>query len=529
MLLIKSNNQFIQINDSTKVEHTFDIEFRDFINHDNKLYGLNLSNNTLTIIDLSNNAFKIIMDIDIQVDDVSNLSNLLIAKDMYGEMILGYINNKLKTFEIYKLNEHHIPLLYTHRHIFLDISISTIDRILFQDGFFYLISLPPELESDSDKSLKNLTTHVTILKPDFSDFGQFIIPDTCYHSIMAGKYIFYTDNTSIKKYDILKKNIIEIISFKTINNTVCAFTFNLTQLYMMDNQNHLYIYNFDSTFPNRYILGETIFKIYEHAIETTKNMDVVEKMVQSIWGNDFQHTVSSLTKSYVHTYFPCQMDRNQKYINDILSELAINFYSNKDNLEILNHVKKDDLNLKHFRDIHKLIVFGNDLQDILEPPHDFFNKYYAYQHILNDMETLLNIKERSHLEHFIQFVKNKGIHINHPYTMSGRFHLMKPNHAKGWHNNIDSVPKGKAEVIYFVITDVHEYGGSFFLYQHPHSKMIHAVPDISGTFKKFYLIGDKKNTLWHAIGSFTANRISLGYSKRSDLELYEQTKKDIFN
>ena len=311
----------------------------------------------------------------------------------------------------------------------------------------------------------------------------------------------------------------------TYEYPIQCYTFNLTHLYIIDKECQCSVYEFD---PNESNYKNILPEYVTHLDISDFQHQKIHKIIHSEWGNDFQHHLSCMKKCYVETFFPSQMDKNQKYINDILTELAINLYSNEKNKKVLFDIRESKLQLNNFRDINKLVYIGNDLKDILNPPRGMFDKFYGYQHILNDMESLLNIKDKATLNHFIDFVKNKGIDVNYSYIMSGRFHLIKPNHAKGWHNNIESVPKGTAEVIYFVITDVNEFGGSFFLYRHPYTKMIHAVPDISGTYKKFYLIGDENKPLWHAIGSFTANRISLGYSKRSDLELYEHSKPDIF-
>jgi len=369
----------------------------------------------------------------------------------------------------------------------------TVATILFQDSFFYLIC-------DGGEE----STKIVVLRPDFINFGNVHCPSSMVQPVMIGKELRFLVAGNIESFDMLDKTQKTILS----NGRISSFT-------VLDGAIVVAIDN--DVFEVRDIDLPILNPIYTNVPQTGSVY-----MTSSKFGNDFRHSLSTMTECFVHTYLPPQLDRNQKSIIDILCELSINVFTNED---IFNKVGKIRLGCIHFetiREINKHVIFGQDVLDIIHPPRQMFDKYYNYQYIIKDMGMISNTKDDSLKRSFQEFLRAKGIDVNYSYLMSGQYHLVLPMHAKGWHNNIESVPKKQSDVVYFVTTDKNHYGGSFFLYRHPYSKAIHAVPDVHGTMKQFFLKSSQKEPLWHAIGSFTATRISLGFSKRSDQEVREK-------
>lgn len=106
------------------------------------------------------------------------------------------------------------------------------------------------------------------------------------------------------------------------------------------------------------------------------------------------------------------------------------------------------------------------------------------------------------------------------YPMSGSFYYYAKGHGMGWHTN-------QLQVRETIHTDFRCYfvkttGGTFFFYRHPVSKRVHAVHDVDASVNIFRL-DDEPNFFWHAIGSVTGNRLSVGYrsSLRGILKLSE--------
>ena len=78
----------------------------------------------------------------------------------------------------------------------------------------------------------------------------------------------------------------------------------------------------------------------------------------------------------------------------------------------------------------------------------------------------------------------------------------------GWHTNEKQLG-GHPEAPwrqYLVKTT----GGTFFFYSHPVSRKIHAVHDIDASVNAFKLT-PSPDFFWHAIGSVTGNRFSIGF------------------
>lgn len=109
---------------------------------------------------------------------------------------------------------------------------------------------------------------------------------------------------------------------------------------------------------------------------------------------------------------------------------------------------------------------------------------------------------------------------------SGRMFLYPPFHHLGWHTNLETVGNHNTYRCYLVYCT--EDNKTFFLYRHPISHQIHAVPDRHGTANLFYF-GNTERPLWHAVINPTPHvyRLSLGFAFKHSYQFPEW--KDMLN
>jgi len=368
--------------------------------------------------------------------------------------------------------------------------------VLSRDCFYYFIG-----------------THVSTKKreclvyaPDWRFFGRFEINDMeVRFPILVGKDLYYLSGENLRRLDTTTASL----------STVQSFDFH--PIFFTMQESKILVSSGDDVYVYAWHDSGTGNKQYEEVrLKSICNILVPHKAFSFIdFGKDFRHELSKLTECHVYTYFKDQMTSDEKWLVDILSEM----YSNVRN-EALDSLCTSIHKVQHicrFLPNQKCIFFGNDVYDIVQPPLMMFKSPYNYQFINYDMYSIIDKKSSRECDMNDKLINVMGLHIIPSHVFSGKFHLLMPNHAKGWHHNIENVPKGTCRVIYFVCTDVHRFGGSFFYYRHPVSHKIHAVPDVNCTMKLFHLKSDEENPLWHAIGSFDAKRLSMGFSKRSDM------------
>jgi len=107
------------------------------------------------------------------------------------------------------------------------------------------------------------------------------------------------------------------------------------------------------------------------------------------------------------------------------------------------------------------------------------------------------------------------------FVESGPFYLYPAGHMINWHLNKEQMNQdGFLYRMYTVCTS----GNSYFLYQHPISKKIHAIKDIDGTSLVFCLFPK----FWHAVITMTGSRLSYGVKFTRETFLKELKLEDIW-
>jgi len=383
----------------------------------------------------------------------------------------------------------------THQlHLNKDVFYLSIDEsiyfILQQDDIIYMIA----------------KTTLFIVTPDIQVFGKQEIHgiDEIHAPILKGMELLFLERTThtLYAYHLLYK------TKRKVYNAPNPITW-----WTLTTEGHLWI-SYLNTIEQRLI--ETT----SHLLNEWSMDMAIKSFVHTVTDVDYQCPDSKIKESFVETFMFDEMDRNQQSIMKILCDVSKEIYTNPDKMNVINQLHHP-MHYPFVRDLYKCVYIGNDINNIISPPDTMFQHASNYQHILKDMGSILqpSSKKPNHLSirEIYDFLDKRGIFINPQYVLSGLLHFIWPMHGKGWHHNIESVPKVTCDVVYFVCTDENHFGGSFFFYRHPYTHCIQAVPDIHGTMKFFKLKNDHQSPLWHSIGSFTAHRLSYGLSKKADM------------
>lgn len=386
--------------------------------------------------------------------------------------------------------------------------------ILQQDLFLYVIM------EDTTNS------EVAIYCPSYNLFGQKVLNVKVKNPIILGYKLYYINCASynIECYDLLYNSYEIVLKSKDEMRPSC---------FCVDKNNCMFIMN------NRHFLvtlkdinknGVEPSIIWEGNIECTQ----INQIMLADFGQDHMHKGSDLATSHVKTYYADQMNHDELSLRKIMMDFSETLYDddglNEDVMNIMNNESKNvPLHGLCRGNVYNNIFVGDDVHDLFNIPENMFKSYRNYQHINKLMAAFYNdYDDYERVSKNIQKIKDSGINILPRHVFSGKFHLIYPGHGKGWHHNIESVPQKDVRVLYFVCTDKSHFGGSFFLYRHPVSGLIHAVPDVNGTMKEFYLQSHPDKVLWHAIGSFTARRVSMGLSHRQHMQNFKKLNRRLF-
>lgn len=379
-------------------------------------------------------------------------------------------NNASKRLEQHKFTSHGFEVLNSYPCTFVTDRIDVID---VQDSFVFLISVSGSIH---------------ILTPLFNQFGRRDMNVVPRHPKLIGTKMFFLDEKEcFRSYDLVTRTLKDVFES-------CTFFSYVDQKY---------------------------FVLQNNELKSLCCSDMISLEFSILWfvslhGYDIRDSSSSYNFSYVQTFFPFEMDPNLENIMMNLCKVAKTIYSRDDLKRGIVH--KPQASYPFLRDPYTTCYYGNDVNSISTIKESFFHKHTNYQDILCDMVSIyFKSAKNNSMKEVETLIEQYGLDFNPNYILSGRMHLTWPMRGKGWHHNIENVPNHHVDVLYFVTTDQNSYGGSFFFYRHPHSCLIHAVPDIHATMKSFKLVSNKESPLWHAIGSYSAHRISWGLSRRAHM------------
>lgn len=161
------------------------------------------------------------------------------------------------------------------------------------------------------------------------------------------------------------------------------------------------------------------------------------------------------------------------------------------------------------------------LKDILDPPASLFATYNlkTYQATQRGKIAIEHAWDTpGHAPIWQAFQKwRRTVEVSHPgVQLTGRLYLYPPDHQLGWHTNLETSINNSSFRCYIVYTSngsVDLLSDTYFMYRHPVSKQIHAVPD-RHTYCNVFFLGSPASPMWHAVinPSSTTHRLSVGLS-----------------
>lgn len=400
--------------------------------------------------------------------------------------------------------------------------------VLQQDGFLYFLF----------ESLDEHLTKLAIYTPAYQLFGKKDILRKMVNPVILGYKLYFINRATnaIEFYDLVYERICVLFHNEECKPVRFCVDKSSTLYFITSNHD---IYAIHDVFS--YSGGGDIPQTEAHYLMTFDALDardgdgcapLIHQIMLSVFGMDHSHSCSDLTTSHVKTLFPDQMTPDESSLRNIIMNFSEVLYEDEElsskaaALQSRFYPTIDGVSRGR---VHNCIMIGDDVHDIFNIPTNMFDSHKHIQHITKSMFPFYQDDADAHsdnkVDRMIRAIRDEGVHIMPKHVFSGKFHLIYPEHAKGWHHNIESVPQTDVRVIYFVCTDKSHFGGSFFLYRHPISRLIHAVPDIHGTMKEFYLQSHPDKVLWHSIGSFTARRVSMGLSQKQHMQSFNELYK----
>jgi hypothetical protein len=157
------------------------------------------------------------------------------------------------------------------------------------------------------------------------------------------------------------------------------------------------------------------------------------------------------------------------------------------------------------------------ISQVKDPPPFLFEDIRTLQQVTSHKVHISNLTKfsiPSHLQdvytdimakmsEYKEKVKERVLHV------SGDLYLYPPNSALGWHTNLEEPSNYDTCRCYLIFTN--KDNESIFLYRHPISHQIHAVPDRSN-YANIFDLGKPSSPLWHAVynNSTEMSRLSVG-------------------
>lgn len=221
------------------------------------------------------------------------------------------------------------------------------------------------------------------------------------------------------------------------------------------------------------------------------------------YDNDFNNCMSPLVRAYVAQIptksIPIHTDELQQIANIVFSQDWSKYYDTRKNCA--------NQGMRVSSTVY-------NVHDIKEPSATCFEHLHNIQIIsgsrihLSELDVNDNLKDvySDMLSSFILFrveAQKQGVHI------TGKLYLYPAKSGMGWHTNLED-PRNINSIRCYVVYTTKD-NSSFFLYKHPVSGLIHAIPDRNG-YANIFDMGHSQSPLWHAVynNSRREHRLSIG-------------------
>jgi hypothetical protein len=218
--------------------------------------------------------------------------------------------------------------------------------------------------------------------------------------------------------------------------------------------------------------------------------------------NDYNNMDSALVKGFV------------KQVHQSMLPLTLNIFDQICDLVFDNDwTKYKDTRWEQEKTL-KISQQEYNLQEVKEPSDEVFTDLHNLQKTSSMKIHIAKLVVRDELQikhHEIlkllddleQYVQKRALRV------SGHLYLYPAQSALGWHTNLEEIYNHNTIRCYVVHTT--RDNETFFLYKHPVSNLIHAVPD-RNKFANIFALGNEDSPLWHAVynNSKDTMRLSLG-------------------
>lgn len=373
-----------------------------------------------------------------------------------------------------------------------------MNALTVQDNLIY-VSCPRlrnALDADGKPSHHRLPHKIQVYTMDFSPLWQFVLPKEyfCHDLVFVGHHVYLTSPPNkLVRFDIVDKTV----STVAVLPTSCLLPRGLSihpdgTIYIGSrDQHHVYTCSVDGALLSKIQLPSSI-----------EPCCIVNVSLEC----DYYHTNSQLRSAYVE----------QISVADV-PIFASSPFTNEWKKTVFRHTPlwQTMPTTPKYRDPRKKYTENTtkDVTEITSPAASVFEDICTYQ-TSKDMkiplEYLPSTVEKDTLWKSFQSWRQE-IEREHQVSITGKLYIYPPKHHLGWHTNLEDPCNYHMYRAYVVATT--EDNQTFFLYRHPISKAIHAVPDRDGFVNVFFL-GSKKHPLWHAVinPSHHVIRLSLGIS-----------------
>jgi hypothetical protein len=378
-----------------------------------------------------------------------------------------------------------------------------INALTIQDDLIYMSC--PSLRNNvtaEGKATQALSPHVIeVYNLNFDFLWSFIIPNEvfCHDIVFQGqKFYFNAPPNKVCCYDIVKKMV---TSTKELNASAfhprgLSIHADGTVMVGLRKQGMLVYYNLKDTNVND--------------IKYSKAPCDPCFIASIDYDNDFNNNDSPLVKSYVKQIHLNELPIDLGILEDITQRVfKYNWTSYRD---LRWEKKTQTTNL--ISSIKQYSLDEDSLDEVLAPQTEIFDNICNLQNTIGKKINMvyLEVTDELQREHrvIIEMLKEVEKRVEQrALRISGHLYLYPPQSALGWHTNLEE-PYNHNTIRCYVVNTTKD-NETFFLYKHPISKLIHAVPD-RNKFVNIFSLGNPSSPLWHAVynGSTDVHRLSLG-------------------
>lgn len=225
------------------------------------------------------------------------------------------------------------------------------------------------------------------------------------------------------------------------------------------------------------------------------------------YDNDFNNCMSSLVHPFVHQLSIDKLPIETKHLSSMakcILEHEWNMYFDNRRNDKYNGANK---NMQPSPTQHTL-------QEVKTPSESCFANICSLQTLVNQKIHCTELVVEDEMQDaYMDMLSSFNMFIKHmqgkALIVTGKLYLYPTKSGMGWHTNLEDSCNIDTIRCYIVYTS--RDNNSFFLYRHPISHQIHAIPDRNG-YANIFDLGRPESPLWHAVynNSEDTQRLSIG-------------------